>query len=138
MGRWQVTGTYVDQNAEGGKPADGEEEVHGPVDEAAGKGEEPDEGEENGEARDNLGVDEPGLLPVGGRIRDQVQILAVDRGHDRGEDQLRQPEDHGKEVRQDHLGRLLAWCSVCYGGWLRVLSVATTQKCSSFRVWQWG
>lgn len=74
------------------------------MDEAAREGDEPDEGEEHGEGGDHLGVDEPGLLPVGGRVGDGVQVLAVDAGHDGAEDQLRGPEDHGYEVRQNHLG----------------------------------
>lgn len=48
----------VDEQTERDEPGDGEDEVGGPVDEASGKGKEPDDGEEDGEAGDDFGVDE--------------------------------------------------------------------------------
>jgi len=45
------------------KPADGDEKIDGPVDEAAGEREEPEEGEEHGESGDGLSVDEAAFGP---------------------------------------------------------------------------
>lgn len=48
----------IDEEGEGDKPADGDDEIGGPVDERPGEGEQPDDGEENGKGGDDLGVDE--------------------------------------------------------------------------------
>lgn len=50
----------VDEQTERDEPSDGEHEVCGPVDKAARKGEQPDDGEEDGEAGHYFGVDEAG------------------------------------------------------------------------------
>jgi len=51
------------EEAESDEPADGEEEVNGPVDEGAAEWEEPEEGEEHGQSGDSLSVDETSLGP---------------------------------------------------------------------------
>lgn len=53
----------VYDEAEGNKPADREDQVGGPVDEAVREGQEPEEGEEDGQPRDDLGVDEAAQGP---------------------------------------------------------------------------
>jgi len=53
----------VDEEAERGKPGEREHQVDGPVDEATGEGDEPDQGENNGEAGYDFGVDKACLGP---------------------------------------------------------------------------
>jgi hypothetical protein len=53
----------VDEQAEGDEPADTDEQVCRPVDEAAAEGEEPDDGEQNRQTSDDLCVDESTLVP---------------------------------------------------------------------------
>lgn len=48
----------VDQQAEDGEPGERDDEVDRPVDEATGEGEQPEEGQQDGEAGDDLGIDE--------------------------------------------------------------------------------
>lgn len=60
----------VDQQAEDREPGRREDEIDGPVHEAAGEGEQPEEREEDGKAGGDFGVDEAGLGPRGrvGRV----------------------------------------------------------------------
>lgn len=53
----------VHQQAEDGEPAERDDEVDGPVDEAAGEGQQPQERQQDGEAGDDLGVDEAPQCP---------------------------------------------------------------------------
>lgn len=112
----------VHQQTEDGEPAGRDDEVDGPVDEAAGEGEQPKEGEQDGQPSDHLGVDEapqgPGRLSSVG-----VQVVSGYTCDDGREDQLqrgsassfecglsgcrvkpylRQAEYHGDEIGQDH------------------------------------
>lgn len=112
----------VHHQAEGGEPAGRDDEVDGPVDEAAGEGEQPEEGEQDGQPGDDLGVDEaaqgPGRLSFVG-----VQVVSGYTCDDARKDQLqrgsassleyglsgvrigpylRQAQYHGNEIGQDH------------------------------------
>lgn len=79
--------------AKGNKPHDRDDEVGRPVDEGAAKGEQPDDGQEDGKAGHHLGVDPPPMLPGRGTFR-RVEVLARQAGHDGPEGDLRQAEDH--------------------------------------------
>lgn len=95
----------VDQQTERHPPADGDDEIDGPVDEGAGEGEEPDNGQEDAETGYDLGVYEPPLIPRRG-VADGVEVVACEAGHDRGEGQFREAEDHRYDVDKDHFGGL--------------------------------
>ena len=97
------------------------------MDEAAGEGEQPDDGEDDGQAGDDFGVDEAALVPAGGS-RHGMEPVARQAGHNGGKGQLvrlksvygapsipqcgagfgathlREAEDHGDEIDQNHLG----------------------------------
>lgn len=73
------------------------------MDEAAGEGEQPDDGEQDSKSSDDFGVDEAALRPSAG-VADRVEIGAVESGDDGGKDQLRNAKDHANEVCQDHIG----------------------------------
>lgn len=55
----------VHEQAEGGEPADGEEDIGGPVDKRAREGQQPEEGQQNGQAGDDLDKDEAAQGPGG-------------------------------------------------------------------------
>lgn len=77
----------VHEQAEDGEPGERDDEVDGPVDEAAGEGEQPEERQQDGNAGDDLGVDEPaqgpGRLPSAG-----VQVVSGDTCDDGSKGQL--------------------------------------------------
>lgn len=77
----------VDDEAESDEPADGDDEVGRPVDEAAAEGEQPDDGQEDGDAGDHLGIDEAAQLPGRGALG-VVQVLAGEASDDSCEGQL--------------------------------------------------
>ena len=77
----------VDDQAEGDEPADRDDEVSWPVNEAAAEGEQPDDGQEDGQAGDDLGVDEATQLPGRGTLG-IVQVLAGEASDDGCEGQL--------------------------------------------------
>lgn len=58
------------------------------MDEATGKGEHPDDGEEDGQAGDDFGVDEAAELPAGLVAAGQGKVVACDTGGNGGKDQL--------------------------------------------------
>lgn len=63
----------VDKEAEDREPGGAQDEVGGPVNEATGEWQQPDDREEDGEACDHFGVDEAGTGPgVGGVITVEV------------------------------------------------------------------
>lgn len=78
----------VDEEAERGEPAGGQHQVHGPVDKAAGEGEQPEEGEQEGQGGDDLGIDEAGELPRRLGVVCLVEVMTGDTCDNRGEDQL--------------------------------------------------
>lgn len=78
----------VDEQAERGEPAGRQDEVGGPVGEAAREGEQPQQREQDGQAGDDLGVDEAREVPRG--VVRVVEVVARDAGDDGGEDELRQ------------------------------------------------
>ncbi|KAH8156743.1 hypothetical protein CIB48_g11506 [Xylaria polymorpha] len=84
------------KETEGGEPNDRDEEVDGPVGKGPRKGDQPDKRKENGNAGDNLGVDETALAPARGmtNLMEVVAIDACDNGRKR---QLRDAEDDGHE-----------------------------------------
>lgn len=93
----------VNKQAENGKPHNRDDEIGRPVDEGAAEGEEPDDREEDAEGGDDIRVDEAALVPGRSTLRD-VQIVGCDSQDDGRKGQLRQAEDHGDEVRQNHFG----------------------------------
>lgn len=98
-----IAAQEVDQQAEGHPPADGYDEVGRPVDKGAAEGEEPYDGQDDAETGNDFGVDEPRLIPRGA-AGDRVEVVAIDAGHDTGEDQLPKAEDHRQDVDENHLG----------------------------------
>lgn len=91
----------VDQQAERHEPGDAEDEVGGPVDEGAAEGEQPDDGEEDAERGHDVRVDEAAQVP-GRHAPAEVQVVRRDAQDDGGEDQLRQAEDQGEDVGENH------------------------------------
>ncbi len=73
------------------------------MDERAAEGEQPDDGEDDGKTGDDLGVDEAALVPRR-RSLGEVEVLARQTGDDGSECQLRQAEDHGQEINENHVG----------------------------------
>ncbi|KAJ8120858.1 hypothetical protein O1611_g10257 [Lasiodiplodia mahajangana] len=61
---YYVASTYIDQEPEGGKPGERDEEVKRPVHKGPREGDEPDEREEDGYARDDFGVDGAAVAPA--------------------------------------------------------------------------
>lgn len=80
---------YVNQEAEGNDPGNEEEEVNWPVDEGSSEWEEPQEGEEDGDAGDDLGVDHALLLRLADSVAALVKVLSSDSGDNCGEGQLK-------------------------------------------------
>lgn len=60
------------------------------------EGDQPDEREEDGYARDDLGVDEAAMTPAR-RMANQVQVLAIDACDNGSKHQLRDAEDDGRD-----------------------------------------
>lgn len=97
----------IDQQPKAHKPHDTDEEVGRPVDERPAEGEQPDDGKQNRDAGNDLGVDEPPQAPRRRALRG-MQELARERRDNDAEGELRQTEDHGEEIGEKHDG----------GGWL--------------------
>lgn len=57
------------------------------MDEGATEGEQPDDGEDDGQAGDDFGVDEGALRPARS-VFDRVQVVTSDAGHDSCKGQL--------------------------------------------------
>jgi len=93
----------LDNQAKGNKPTDGDEEVDGPVDEAAGEGEQPEEREKDGKASDDFSVDEACLFHGAGAL-DGMEVGAIDTSDDAGKDQLRNAQENGKDISQHLVG----------------------------------
>lgn len=55
----------VDEQTEGGEPAERHKDVDGPGHEAAGEGDQPYQSQQKGQAGDDEGVDEAGMWPGG-------------------------------------------------------------------------
>lgn len=102
-----TTAEPVNQEAEGDEPGDGDDEIRRPVDKGAAEGEEPDDGEQDAQSGHHDRVDVSALLPARHAISD-VEIARRDTEDDGGEGQLRQAEDHGDEVDENHLGGCIA------------------------------
>lgn len=81
--------TYVDQEAKGNDPGNKEEEINWPVDEGSSEWEEPQEGQEDGDASDDLGVDHALLLRLADSVAALVEVLSGDSGDNCGEGQLK-------------------------------------------------
>lgn len=81
--------TYIDEEAESDDPGNEEEEINWPVDESSREWEEPQQREENGNAGDNLGVDEALLLTLAHGVAALVEVLASDACDNCGEGQLK-------------------------------------------------
>ena len=67
----------VDEEAESSEPSSSEEEVSGPMDEAASEGEEPEQGQEDGHCSDDLGVDVASSGP-GMVVMEAMEVRAND------------------------------------------------------------
>lgn len=83
----------VDQETKGNEPADGDDEVGRPVNEGPREGEQPDDRQQDGQGRDDLGVDEAAEGPRGLVVLG-VEIMACDASDDGCEDELN--EGRGK------------------------------------------
>lgn len=116
----------VDEEAEGGEPAGGQQEVYGPVDEAAGEGEQPEQGEKDGQSGDDLGVNEAGELPGRLVVVCHVEVVTGDTRDDGGEDQL-EVERQYKHIRG---GRLEGKLECAY---LRCAEEGVDQVCENHR-----
>jgi len=101
-----ITGgqTYIDQQTKHDKPEDRDEEVKGIVGKGARPGEQPDEGEEDGEGGDDLGVDEAGEGPrvLKARPVHVMQVAAVDAGDDGGKGELCGAQDGTAKLKNGH------------------------------------
>ena len=73
------------------------------MDKRSAKGEQPNDGKNDGKTGHNLGVDEATLIPGRGALG-CVEVLAREAGDDGSECQLRQAEDHGCEICHNHFG----------------------------------
>lgn len=93
----------INHESKSNEPHNRHEEIGRPVDERRAEGEQPDESQEDGQAGDHLGIDEAPLVP-GGSALGGVEVLARQTGHDGGEGDLRQAEDHGDQACEDHFG----------------------------------
>lgn len=93
----------VNKQAEGDKPGHADDKIDRPVDEGTAEGEQPDDGEQDCEAGDHFGVDEAPEVPRAGAL-DRMQVVAVEACHDGGKRQLREAQDDGEEVGEDHVG----------------------------------
>lgn len=99
-----ATSKPVHQQTKDGEPAERDDEVDGPVDEASGEGEQPQEGQQDGEPRHNLSVDEaaqgPGGLPSAG-----VKVVSGNTSNDGTKDQLKgesaASSEYGLEVKHE-------------------------------------
>jgi hypothetical protein len=102
----------ADEQSERDEPSDADDEVGGPVDEGPAEGEQPDDGEEDAEPGHDVCVDEAALVP-GRHALGEVQVVRGDAQDNGGEDELRQAEDHGDKVGEDHgCGSVLRFCDV--------------------------
>lgn len=110
----KVIKTYVNKQTKGGKPHDADDKVNRPVNEAAAKGQEPEDGQQHGDGRDGDGVDVAAIVPCRGVVP-LVQELTRETGNDGGKDQLRHAEDHGDDIRDDHFGGLWLVVSLVIG-----------------------
>lgn len=79
----------VDEQAKDDEPGDGEDEVGRPVDKGAGKGQQPEERQEEREAGGDFDVDEA-AEGRGGAVALEVEVVACYAGYDGGEDELGQ------------------------------------------------
>lgn len=88
--------TYVDEQTKRDEPADGHKDVKRPVHKGGRQRDEPQQRHEDGEAGDDLGVDEAAEavgVPAGAG-----EDPARDARDDGGEDELRRPEDDVDEA----------------------------------------
>lgn len=116
----------VDEQTEGGEPAERHEDVDGPGDEAAAEGDQPDETQQHGQAGDDEGVDEASMRPdvvvsvcdvqdrgsglhvVGRGI--VADVVSDDAGHHRSKGDFANAQRDGDHARKDRHD----------GGWYRV------------------
>jgi hypothetical protein len=90
----------VDEETEGGEPGGREDKVHWPVDEAACKGEKPNQAEEDRDAGDDFSVDEAFLRPCVGFVGG-IEVGADDACDNTCADELGEAKRHGYEARHD-------------------------------------
>lgn len=92
--------TYIDKDAKGDPEKDAEDKVDRPVGKGAREGNEPDQGKEDAERRNDFGVNE---APLGAaRALVVVEVLAVDTGDNGGEDELRAAQDQANKTVDGH------------------------------------
>ena len=82
-----IVAERVDQKTEGSEPGGGEDQVHGPVEEATAEREEPDQAKEDGQASDDFNVDEARSGPRVGMVV-TVKVGADDASNNTGADEL--------------------------------------------------
>lgn len=93
--------TYVDHEAKGCPPAKTEDDVDGPMHKRPREGNEPYQRNEDGQCRDDFGIDPAALRPVG-RMAVLVKVLACDSSDNGGEDELCRSEDNVDDAIQRH------------------------------------
>lgn len=98
--------THIDEETKDGPPVEADEDVERPVGQAAREGDEPDEREEERDARHHLGVDEAADGPRVDALR-VVEELAVDAGDDGPEGELREPQGEDDDALETHVGCFL-------------------------------
>lgn len=107
----------IDEQTKGDEPEDAEEDVHGPVDEAAGEGEQPDQGEQQRQAGHDDGVDEAAIVP--GRRVGGVEVGAGNTSDDGSERQLGTAEDKLHNTVERHCESVCACVSLrTFGLWV--------------------
>jgi len=87
----------IDEDGKGGEPGSGEEEVDGVVHEGRGEGQQPDEGEHDGDDGDDDGVDFAAKGPNVLRVV-QMQEEGEDAHDDGGADELGEPQEEGEKA----------------------------------------
>lgn len=95
-----VSTDEIDEQTKGNPPQNAHEDIDGPGEEVAGKGEEAKQGEKDGDTGHDFGVDLAAELPAA--AVGLVQVLAVDAGDDGGEDELGGPKDHADDTFESH------------------------------------
>lgn len=93
--------TYIDEETKCDPPEDTDEDIHWPVGEGRRERDQPQQGQEDGDGRNDLGVDVATKSP---RVRiGLVQELAIDTCHDGSEGELRSSENHTDDAIYSHV-----------------------------------
>jgi len=74
----------IDEKTEDGEPSSGKDEIGGPVDEATNEREKPEQGQDDGQASDDLGIDVAGMRPSVSMM-EAAKVGADDASDDAGE-----------------------------------------------------